>query len=95
MKVTFSAVHFEPTEKLQVFAVNELSRLERYFDGEISGEIILKQEGTLKVVEMRLNALGKVLPAKLQGKDFYKMLPKAVEKLETQLKAHKSKVYNR
>lgn len=94
MKITFSARHFEPSEKLQKFAQDELSTLEKYFSGDLTGEIMLNQNGNLKEVEMRIHALGKVLPSKVDGDDFYKIIPAAVTKLEKQLKAEKSKKTN-
>ena len=95
MKVTFSARHFDASDKLQEFAKGELMRLKKYFEGTLYGEVILEESGSLKVVDMRLNALGKLLPARVEGTDFYKIIPKAVEKIEKQLKAAKSKTYRR
>ncbi len=95
MKITFSARHFTASDKLQSFAVGEMKHLKRYFDGSLAGEIILEESGNLKVVEMRINALGKLLPVRMEGNDFYKIIPRAVAKLEKQLKSQKSKVYGR
>ena len=95
MKITFAARHFEATDKLQSFAMQELERLSRYFNGDLSGEIILEENGGLKVTEMRLNMVGKVLPVKIEGDDFYKTVPRAVDKLEKQLKAQKAKLRRR
>ena len=95
MKTTLSARRFTPTEKLQDFATKEINKLERYFNGDISSEIILEENGNLKVVDIRLNALGKTFKTRVEDDDFYKIIPKAVNKLEKQLKSRKSKVYNR
>lgn len=95
MKVTFSARHFEASEKLQQFAVSELNRLDKYFDGALSGEVVLEENANLKAAEMRLNMLGKVLPVRMEGSDFYKIIPRAVDKLEKQLKSQKSKLQSR
>lgn len=95
MKITFSARHFEASEKLQDFARKELGRVKKYFEGALEGEVILEEKGTLKAVDLRLNALGKRLIAQVEGEDFYKIIPQAVDKVEKQLKAAKSKVYNR
>ena len=95
MKINFAARHFEPTEKLQTFATKEMERLSRYFDGPMHGDLVLEENGDLKVAEMRLNMAGRILPVKVEGTDFYKIVPKAVEKLEKQLKAQKSKLISR
>lgn len=95
MKTTISVRHFEATEKLQQFANTELSELEKYFEGDLTAQLILDEAGNLKTVELRVTALGKLLPAKVEGSDFYKLIPKAVEKVEKQLKSVKSKLTGR
>ena len=95
MKVTFSARHFEPSQKLQDFATEEISRLEKYLTGRYSSEIVLEENGNLKKVDIRLNAMGRTFQASVEENDFYKIIPKAVIKLEKQLMVRKSKVQNR
>jgi len=95
MKITFSARHFDATHKLQKFAKAELMRINKFSDKAPTAEAILEENGNLKVADMRINAYGKTLFAKMEGDDFYKIIPKAVDKLEKQLKAAKSKVYSR
>lgn len=95
MKITLSARRFEPTERLQTFARKEVNKLERYFDGDLSGQMILEENGSRKIFDVRLNVLGKVLPVRIEGNDFYKIIPKAVNKLERQLKSQKAKVTKR
>ncbi len=92
MKVTFSAVHFEATEKLQNFATKEFSKLKKYYNNDLDGDIVLKEDGNRKVVEIRMQAYGKLLPVKMDGADFYKIIPLAVDKLRKQLKTQKSKI---
>ncbi len=95
MNVTFSARHFEPTTKLQNFATKEISKIEKHLTGYNSCELILEESGNLKVVDIRLNALGTVFKARVEDDDFYKIIPKAVNKLEKQFRSKKSKVQSR
>jgi ribosomal subunit interface protein len=95
MKITFAARHFEASDKLQSFATTELERLSRYFNGSLTGDLILEENGSLKAAEMRLNMVGKILPVRVEGDDFYKIVPKAVDKLEKQLKAQKARLKRR
>ncbi len=95
MRITFSARHFDATDKLQTFAENEISRLKKHFDGVLHGEVVVEENGNLKQVEIRITMLGKTLPAKVEGNDFYKMIPKAVDKIEAQIKTTKSKAFGR
>ncbi|MBM3328239.1 MAG: ribosome-associated translation inhibitor RaiA [Calditrichaeota bacterium] len=93
MKVTISARHFEASDKLQTFAVREVERLRKFFDGQATAEAILEENGSQKSVELRLTMLGKLLPARVEGADFYAIIPQAVEKIARQVKATKEKVY--
>jgi len=95
MKISFSARKFTASEQLQEFAEKELNRLEKYFDGTMSGEIILEEAGSLRSADIRLKVLSTVLTARMDGDDFYKLLPKVVEKIERQLKDLKTKLHDR
>ncbi|MDP8228712.1 MAG: ribosome-associated translation inhibitor RaiA [Candidatus Electryoneaceae bacterium] len=95
MQITFSARHFEASDKLEQFARKELLRLEKYYDGVMKVDIILEENGSKKEVEVRLNMLGKLLPTKMDGNDFYKMIPQAIDKIAKQIKATKSKTFSR
>lgn len=95
MKITFSARHFEASEKLQAFTTDEIRRLKKYFDGVLHADVVLEENGALKQVELRINMLGRLLPAKVEGSDFYKLIPKAVDKIETQVKTTKAKAFGR
>ncbi|MCF7811720.1 ribosome-associated translation inhibitor RaiA [bacterium] len=95
MEITVSTKRFEPTEKLLAFTSNEIEKLKRYFDGDISGTVILEESGNRKIIEVRIKALGKVMTAQHEGDDFFKVIPKAADKLVRQLKSQKSKIRGR
>jgi len=95
VKITFSARHFEASDKLQQFAKDELAALKKYFDGVLHGEVVLEEHAAKKEVEIRITMLGKVLTSKVDGDDFYKIIPKAITKLEAQIKSTKSKASGR
>lgn len=92
MKITFSARHFEATDKLKEFAKTELLQLKKYTEATSTGEIILDENKNQKLVDIRVIAFGKTLVSKMEGTDFYKVIPKVVSKLETQIRSIKSKV---
>jgi len=95
MKITIAVRHFDASQKLKDFATKELTRLEKYFEGKISSNIILEENGSAKKVEMRATAFGKIFVSNIDGADFYKIIPKTVDKLENQLKSAKSKSFGR
>ncbi len=95
MKITIAARHFDASDKLKDFATKELKRLNKYFEGKISGDIILEENGSTKKVDMRVSAFSKIFVSNIDGADFYKIIPKIVDKLENQLKSAKSKAFGR
>ncbi len=95
MKITVSVRNFDATEKLKKFANDELDQLTRFYDGQMSGEMVLDEKNNLKTVEVRVAMLGKMLPAQVEGSDFYKIIPQAVKKIEKQIRSTKSKLYSR
>ena len=95
MKVTIAARHFDASQKLKDFAFAELAKLNKYFDGKIKGDIILEENANVKKVDMRVTAFGKIFVSNIDGNDFYKIIPKTVDKLENQLKSAKSKAFGR
>lgn len=95
MRINVSARHFKASNKLQEFAANEVMRLKKFFDNITDGEIILDWQKGSKSSEIILNVNGIRLTATEASNDFYKCIPKAVDKLESQLRRYKGKLYKR
>ncbi len=95
MRVNVSARHFKASEKLQQFAANEVMRLQKFFDNIIDSEVILDWQRGNKTSEIILNVNGTKLTATDVSNDFYKSIPKTVDKLENQLRKYKGKLYKR
>ena len=95
MHINVSARHFKASNKLQEFAANEVMRLKKFFDNITDGEIILDWQKGSKSSEIILNVNGTRLTATEASNDFYKCIPKAVDKLESQLRRYKGKLYKR
>ncbi|MBW1711414.1 MAG: ribosome-associated translation inhibitor RaiA [Deltaproteobacteria bacterium] len=95
MRVNVSARHFKASDKLQEFATNEVKRLRKFFDNITDGEVILDWQKSNKTSEIILNVNGTKLTATEASDDFYKSIPKTVDKLESQLRRHKGKLFKR
>lgn len=95
MRVNVSARHFKASDKLQEFATNEVMRLRKFFDNITDGEVILDWQKGNKSSEIILNVNGTKLTATEASNDFYKAIPKAVDKLESQLRRYKGKLFKR
>ncbi|MFH1861376.1 MAG: ribosome-associated translation inhibitor RaiA [bacterium] len=95
MRVSVSARHFKASDKLQEFATQEVMRLQKFFDNIIDGEIILSWQKGNKTSEIILNVNGTKLTAAEASNDFYKCIPRTVDKLESQLRRFKGKLYSK
>jgi len=93
MRVNVSARHFKASDKLRDFATSEVTRLKKFYDNISDSEIILSLQKGSKSSEIILNVNGTKLTAAEDSDDFYKCIPKTVDKLESQLRKFKGKLY--
>ena len=94
MNLQFTARHFKAHEGLKQYALAQVSTLKKYYDGIVTGNVILsfeKQKDSVKIVEINLAVHGAQLVAVETSDDFYKSIDSAVIKLERQLQKHKEK----
>ncbi|MDD8017035.1 MAG: ribosome-associated translation inhibitor RaiA [Bacteroidota bacterium] len=94
MKVTITARHFKAHETLRTYASDAIQKIERYYTGVVSADMILSYEkpmNSLKIAELHVAVSGTVLKAIGKTDDFVKSIDAAVEKIGIQLLKHKSK----
>ncbi|MGC8866557.1 MAG: ribosome hibernation-promoting factor, HPF/YfiA family [Bacteroidales bacterium] len=96
MNVKINSVHFKADRKLEAFIQEKVGKLSQYFDGIVSGDVILKLENTdapdNKIAEIKLSIPGNDLYAKKQSKTFEEATDQAVDALKVQLKKYKEKL---
>jgi putative sigma-54 modulation protein len=96
MNVKINSVHFKADKKLEVFIQERLEKLQTFFDGVISSEVMLKLENKEnrenKIAEVRLNVKGYDLFAKKESSTFEGAIDQASEALRKQLVRHKDKI---
>ncbi|MCA9740435.1 MAG: ribosome-associated translation inhibitor RaiA [Deferribacteres bacterium] len=97
MRTSFTARHFKAPAKLKAFAEEEVQRLSKYHDGILECEIVLdfvkqlhKQQ--TQIAEINISLQGQKLSATEKSEDLRKSITLAVDKLEKQLKKHKTKI---
>lgn len=93
MKINFTARHYKPSERLKEHAQNEVLRLEKFYDGIISCDIILDYQKEIQIAEIGISVYGQKLTIVEKSDDIYKSIDKAVEKMERQLKRYKEKKF--
>ena len=93
IKLTARRFHAQPETKEH--AMNQVGKLDRFFDGIVSADVILSFEGAaknIKIAEIDLHVHRTVLTAKEKSDDFRKSVDLAAEKLNLQLQKYKSKL---
>lgn len=88
--VTFR--HIEPTESLRVYAEEKLSKLKKYLDTTIEAHVVLEVEKFRHIADVTLNADGTRIKAVEETGDLYSAIDQVMDKIEAQLKRHRSKI---
>ncbi|MCQ2230156.1 MAG: ribosome-associated translation inhibitor RaiA [Bacteroidales bacterium] len=95
MKVTIQSLHFNASEQLKEFATQKVEKLEHFFDGIISAEVVFsldKAENTEnKVTKIALSVPGDTLVAEKQCKTFEEGVDLSCDALRHQLERYKEK----
>jgi len=86
--------HVEVTSALRDYAEKKLSRLEKYFDPSITSEVNVTLSVTKgqHTVEVTIPISGMFLRAEERNADMYASLDLVVDKLERQIRKHKTKL---
>lgn len=96
MTTNIQSVHFDADKKLIDFANEKVNKLTTFYEGLISGEVIMRLDKSStsenKVVEIKLHAKGQELFSKKQSASFEESIDLACEALKTQIMKHKEKV---
>ncbi len=93
MNIEITARHYETSERIKNYLIEEMKKLEM-FDHLISScKIILEKSKEGEMTEITLHALGKDLVSAETSDDMVKSIDLAVAKMERQLKRFKEKRY--
>ncbi len=95
MDVHFTARRFRAHKDVRDHAIEEVKKLDKFYDGIVTGHVILSYErsvASIKTAEINLHVYGTVLSAREQSNDFHKSIGLAVDKLERQLSKYKTKI---
>lgn len=97
MNINLNAVHFTPDQKLVDFANKKLNKLDTFFEGIISAELILKvlkpETADNKVAEIKLSIPSNgYLFAKKEADTFEEAIDLAIDAIRRQLTKFKEKM---
>ena len=96
MKFVYASKDMAVSDSLKSRVEKKLSKLERYFREEPEATIRFKvQKGARNIVEITVNAAGVILRAEESSNDMYLSIDHAVDKLESQIRRHRTKLEKR
>jgi len=91
MRVAFTARHYKPSKRLKEYAEDEVTKLEKVFDGIINCDIVLDYQKDIQIAEINVVVHGQKLTVVEKTEDIYKSIDLAVGKMERQLIRYKEK----
>lgn len=96
MKFTFTSRHFKAHDTLKEFALSELEKINRFYDGVMKCEVILsfeKSTNSVKTAEVIVKINNHhTITAREQTDDFTTSIVGAVDKAVIQIKKYKDKL---
>ncbi|MEO8167289.1 MAG: ribosome-associated translation inhibitor RaiA [bacterium] len=95
MDTNFTARRFRAHPDIKEYALDEVKKMDKLYDGIVRAEIILSYErgiNSLKTAEINIHVYGTTLSAHKKTNDYVKSVDGAIDKLGTQLKKYKSKL---
>ena len=96
MKFVYASKDMAVSESLKARVEKKLSKMERYFREEPEATVRFKvQKGARNIAEITVNAGGVILRAEESSNDMYLSIDRAVDKLESQIRRHRTKLEKR
>ena len=96
MKFVYIGKGMEVTDSLKARVEKKLSKLERYFQDDVEAQIRLSQErGNRNIVEITISVGSVILRAEEVSNDMYMSIDRAVDKLNRQIRRHRTKLEKR
>lgn len=95
MKMNYAGKNMDVTDALRDITDKKLSKLEKYFQGEVEGNVTFSTQRNNKTIEVTINLPGTILRAEESSDDMYGSIDKAVDVLERQIRKYKTKLQNR
>ena len=93
MNITVNARHMNVTDSLSDYAKGKAEKLNRFYNGITSIDVIMDSDGGHNKVEMVVQAARKsTFVAHATQDDMYANVDRCVDKLSQQIKKHKEKV---
>ncbi|MBC8590060.1 ribosome hibernation-promoting factor, HPF/YfiA family [Wansuia hejianensis] len=95
MKMNYVGKNMEVTDALREVTEKKLSKLDKYFQKDIEGNVTFSTQKNRKIIEVTINLPGTIIRAEESSDDMYASIDKAVDILERQIRKYKTKLQKR
>lgn len=95
MNIIFAGKNMEITNSLREVTEKKLSKLDKYFDKDIQGNVTFSTQKNRKIIEVTINLPGTIIRAEESSDDMYASIDKAVDILERQIRKYKTRLQKR
>jgi putative sigma-54 modulation protein len=95
MKMIYTGKNVEVTDALREVTEKKLTKLDKYFQKDIEGNVTFSTQKNRKIIEVTINLPGTIIRAEESSDDMYASIDKAVDVLERQVRKHKTKLQKR
>jgi putative sigma-54 modulation protein len=95
MEIMVTFRRMEPVESLRVYAQEKLSKLKKYLDTPIEAHVVLEVEKFRHIADVTVNVDGSTIKGVEETEDMYSAIDQVMDKIEIQVKRHRSKIRER
>jgi putative sigma-54 modulation protein len=95
MDITVTFRHMEPAESLRTYAEEKLSKIRKYLDSPLEAHVVLGVEKFRHLADVTLSVDGTRIKAVEETIDMYSAIDQVMDKIEKQVKRHRSKIRKR
>ncbi len=96
MRINITGKNITIDERLEKRIEKKISKMDRYFKGEVDVQVRLSQERNIRnIAEITLTVKGVILRAEETSSDMWMSVDKAIARLEGQIRRHRTKLEKR
>src|SRR5690554_1749844 len=95
MIMNYVGKNMEVTDALREVTEKKLSRLDKYFQKDIQGNVTFSTQKNRKIIEVTINLPGTIIRAEESSDDMYASIDKAIDVLERQIRKYKTRLQKR
>jgi putative sigma-54 modulation protein len=95
MDIAVTFRHMEPADSLRTYAEEKISKIQKYLDSPSEAHIVLTVEKFRHLADVTLSLDGTTIKGVEETEDMYSAIDQVMDKIEKQVKRHRSKIRDR